>query len=106
MAEIIAVVTPQNNGKLATDLLKLATRPERHRYVFFMSSLFRGKTRLPQFEQHEVQVWSVDAYSQLVAISGPPKPRKCSPFSCGDLNAKTAPYRWIGFRSLIRWLTS
>ena len=59
-AETFAAVTPRNNGKLAADLLKLATRQESHRYVFFMSPLFQGNKRLPQFEQHGVQVWSVD----------------------------------------------
>jgi len=46
-------------GALYSDTL-LATRPERHRYVFFMSPLFQGNKRLPQFEQSGVQVWSVD----------------------------------------------
>jgi len=59
-AETFAAVTPQNNGKLAKDLLKLAARPEMYRYVFFMSPLFRGNKRLSQFEQHGVEVWSVD----------------------------------------------
>jgi len=59
-AETFAAVTPRNNGKLAADLLKLAARPERHRYVFFMSPHFQGNKRLPQFEQPGIQVWSVD----------------------------------------------
>jgi hypothetical protein len=59
-AETFAAVTPRNNGKLATDLAKLAARPEVHRYVFFMCPLFPGNNRLPQFEGHGVQVWSVD----------------------------------------------
>lgn len=59
-AETFAAVTPKNNGKLAGDLAKLATRPERFRYAFFMSPLFPGNKRLPQFERDGVQVWSVD----------------------------------------------
>jgi len=59
-AETFAAVNPRNNGKLAADLVKLAGRSEEHRYVFFMSPLFRGNKRLPQFEQPGVQVWSVD----------------------------------------------
>ena len=59
-AETFAAVTPRNNGKLDADLLKLSTRHEKHRYVFFMSPLFQGNKRLLQFEQPGVQVWSVD----------------------------------------------
>jgi hypothetical protein len=59
-AETFAAVTPRNNGKLEADLRKLAARVEQHRYVFFMSPLFPGNKRLPQFEQSGVQVWSVD----------------------------------------------
>jgi hypothetical protein len=59
-AETFAAVTPRNNGKLAADLKKLAMRPERHRYVFFMSPRYPGNERLPAFEQNGVQVWSVD----------------------------------------------
>jgi len=59
-AETFAAVTPRNNGKLAADLAKLAARSETHRYVFFMCPLFRGNNRLPQFEKHGIQVWSID----------------------------------------------
>jgi hypothetical protein len=59
-AETFAAVDPRNNRKLAKDLEKLAHRTERHRYVFFMSPLFAGMRRLPQFERDEIQVWSVD----------------------------------------------
>lgn len=59
-AETFAAVTPRNNGKLAGDLAKLAARPETHRYVFFMSPLFPGNARRPQFERNGVQVWSID----------------------------------------------
>jgi hypothetical protein len=51
---------PRNNGKLAADLAKLSVRRERHRYVFFMSPLFPGNERRPQFERDGVEVWSVD----------------------------------------------
>jgi hypothetical protein len=59
-AETFAAVTPRNNGKLEADLIKLSSRTERHRYVFFMSPAFPGSTRLPQFERSGIQVWSVD----------------------------------------------
>ncbi|MDR6953413.1 hypothetical protein J2X65_002774 [Ancylobacter sp. 3268] len=59
-AETLAAVNPRNNGKLAADLSKLAGRMERHRYVFFMSPLFPGNERWPQFERHGIEVWSVD----------------------------------------------
>ena len=58
-AETFAAVSPSNNGKLAADLAKLALRPERHRYVFFMSPQFPSAGRLPKFERDGVQVWSV-----------------------------------------------
>jgi hypothetical protein len=50
-AETFAAVDPGNNRKLTKDLEKLACRPERHRYVFFMSPKFPGVRRLPQFER-------------------------------------------------------
>jgi hypothetical protein len=49
-------VSPRNNGKLAADLAKLARRPERHRYAFFMSPLFPGNERRPQFERDRIEV--------------------------------------------------
>jgi hypothetical protein len=58
-AETFAVVSPRNNGKLATDLAKMTLRRELHRYVFFMSPQFPKAQRLPQFERDGVQVWSV-----------------------------------------------
>ena len=36
-AETFATVHPRNNRKLEADLAKLASRPELHRYVFFLS---------------------------------------------------------------------
>ncbi|MDY8111077.1 hypothetical protein U0C82_18295 [Fulvimarina sp. 2208YS6-2-32] len=59
-AETFAAVTPGNNGKLAADLAKLASRPERYRYVFFASPRFPGTNRLQKFERDGVEVWSVD----------------------------------------------
>jgi hypothetical protein len=59
-AETFAAVTPRNNGKLEKDLVKLAERPERHRYVFFASPAFPGTKRLQQFDRPGVQVWSVE----------------------------------------------
>lgn len=58
--ETFAAVKPQNNRKLANDLEKLIRRPEKHRYVFFMSPAFRGTKRLERFERGGVEVWSVD----------------------------------------------
>ncbi len=60
-AETFAAVTPGNNGKLAADLAKLATRPERHRYVFFASPRFPGLLRRPGLERDGIEVWSVIA---------------------------------------------
>jgi hypothetical protein len=59
-AETFAAVHPRNNGKLALDLAKLADRPEKHRYVFFMSPRHPGSQRQPALERNGVQVWSVD----------------------------------------------
>lgn len=60
-AETFAAVSPQNNGKLAADLARLALRPERHRYVFFASPRFPGLGRVERLEANGVQVWSVIA---------------------------------------------
>ncbi len=59
-AETFAAVCPTNNRKLAKDLAKLASRPEEHRYVFFLSPRHRGTARLPRLERAGVQVWCVD----------------------------------------------
>jgi hypothetical protein len=59
-AETFAAVHPLNNRKLALDLEKLSKRPETHRYVFFMSPLFRESKRQKDFERDGVQVWSID----------------------------------------------
>jgi len=59
-AETFAAVDPRNNRKLDKDLIKLAGRTERHRYVFFASPMFPCTNRLQQLERGGVQVWSVD----------------------------------------------
>ena len=59
-AEIFAAVHPKNNAKMANDLDKLATRPEPHRYVFFMAPAYPGTARRPGFEKNGIQVWSVE----------------------------------------------
>jgi hypothetical protein len=58
-AETFAAVDPNNNRKLGADLLKLATRVERHRYVFFMSPRYPDFMRRPELEKNDVQVWSI-----------------------------------------------
>jgi hypothetical protein len=59
-AETFAAVKPNNNGKLAADLAKLAKHPEiPHCYVFFISPLFPSIQRQPQLEIDGVEVWSV-----------------------------------------------
>ena len=59
-AETFAAVKPHNNDKLKKDLKKLAVRPEKYRYVFFMSPAYPGNNHLPKFDRNGVQVWSVD----------------------------------------------
>lgn len=58
-AETFAAVRPENNRKLTGDLAKMAARPERFRYVFFMSPLFPKTERQATRERDSVQVWSV-----------------------------------------------
>jgi hypothetical protein len=58
-AETFAAVSPRNNGKLVADLAKLALRPEKHRYVFFVSPRFPKAERLQPLARAGVQVWSV-----------------------------------------------
>lgn len=58
-AETFAAVKPENNRKLAKDLAKLESRPERHRYVFFMSPKFPKTERLPSKEREGVKVYSI-----------------------------------------------
>ena len=58
-AETFAAVDPRNNNKLAADLMKLASRPETYRYVFFLSPRFPEAARQPQLERDGVQVWSI-----------------------------------------------
>ncbi|MGH9917771.1 MAG: hypothetical protein ACRD6W_02695 [Nitrososphaerales archaeon] len=59
-AETFAAVDRGNNKKLVRDLAKMALRPERHRYVFFLSPKYPGTRRHAQLERNGVQVWSVD----------------------------------------------
>lgn len=58
-AETFAAVRPENNRKLTGDLVKMAARPERFWYVFFMSPLFPRTERQAKWERDGVQVWSV-----------------------------------------------
>ena len=71
-AETFAAVNPRNNDKLRGDLAKLAGRTETHRYVFFMSPLFPGNERRPEFEKGGVQVWSVEVdVGRLTSLLNP-----------------------------------
>jgi hypothetical protein len=58
-AETFAAVHPRNNNKLKADLRKLATRPEQHRYVFFVSPAFPDTCRQVALETDSVRVWSL-----------------------------------------------
>ena len=58
--EVFAAVGPHSNGKLAKDLDKLKGRPEKYRYVYFMSSRFPGNKRQFELERDGIQAWSVD----------------------------------------------
>lgn len=58
-AETFAAVDPRNNNKLKKDLMKLATRAERNRYVFFSSPLHPETKRRIELEANGIQVWSV-----------------------------------------------
>lgn len=58
-AETFAAVHPRNNDKLKADLRKLAARPERFRYVFFVSPAFPDTRRQEALEAQGVQVWSL-----------------------------------------------
>lgn len=58
-AETFAAVRPENNRKLANDLAKLESRPEHHRYAFFMSPMFPKTERLPSKEREGVKVYSI-----------------------------------------------
>ncbi len=58
-AETFAAVNPRNNNKLKKDLMKLATRTERIRYVFFTSPLYPEKARRIELETNGIQVWSL-----------------------------------------------
>lgn len=58
-AETFAAVKPSNNRKLAKDLAKLQSRPERFRYIFFMSPSYPSTSRVPKLEKFGIEVWSV-----------------------------------------------
>lgn len=58
-AETFAAVDPRNNRKLFLDLQKMAARPERYRYVFFMSPLYPHAGRQAKLERDDVEVWSL-----------------------------------------------
>jgi hypothetical protein len=58
-AETFAAVDPRNNNKLKKDLMKLATRAESSRYVFFSSPLYQETKRRIELEANGIQVWSV-----------------------------------------------
>ncbi len=58
--DLHAAVWPHSNGKLAKDLDKLKGRPEKHRYVFFMSSRFPGNNRQFELERDGIPAWWVD----------------------------------------------
>lgn len=58
-AETFAAVHPRNNGKLAGDLAKMASRAEPFRYVFFCSPAYPDTQRLPALERDGIEVWSV-----------------------------------------------
>lgn len=57
--ETFAAVDPRNNSKLKKDLAKLATRGDRHRYIFFSSPLYPETKRREELEAGGVQVWSM-----------------------------------------------
>lgn len=59
-AETFAAVHPRNNRKLPADLAKLKSRPERYRYVFFLSPIFPRTERQARFEVPGVEVWSLE----------------------------------------------
>jgi hypothetical protein len=59
-AETFAAVRPQNNRKLDKDLMKMATRHEMHRYVFFLSPIYPRTQRLERLERGGVEVWSLE----------------------------------------------
>jgi hypothetical protein len=58
-AETFAAVDPRNNNKLKKDLMKLATRAEHNRYVFFSSPRYPETMRRIELEANGIQVWSV-----------------------------------------------
>ncbi|NKX47763.1 hypothetical protein HGG67_05925 [Rhodobacteraceae bacterium R_SAG8] len=67
-AETFAAVDPRNNNKLKKDLTKLATRADRHRYVFFSSPRYLDTKRRVELEVDKIQVWSI-----ATAVALPPE---------------------------------
>lgn len=59
-AETFAAVDPRDGRIIDRNVARIAGRLERHRYGFFISPLFPGIERRPEFEHSGVQVWSLD----------------------------------------------
>ncbi|ARE84282.1 hypothetical protein ROSMUCSMR3_02815 [Roseovarius mucosus] len=58
-AETFAAVDPRNNNKLKKDLVKLSTRTEGSRYVFFSSPRYPETKRRIELETNGIHVWSI-----------------------------------------------
>lgn len=58
-AETFAAVDVKNNKKLRRDLEKLALRPERHRYAFFMCPTHAETALCEELGRDGIQVWSI-----------------------------------------------
>jgi hypothetical protein len=58
-AETFAALAPENNKKIARDLVKMANRPEKYRYIFFMSPRFREHSRIEKYCRDGVVVCSI-----------------------------------------------
>lgn len=59
-AETFAAVDPRDGRIIDRNVARIAGRLECHRYGFFISPLFPGLERRPEFEHSGVQVWSLD----------------------------------------------
>lgn len=59
-AETFAAVDPLDGRIIDRNVARIAGRLECHRYGFFISPLFPGIERRPEFEHSGVQVWSLD----------------------------------------------
>jgi hypothetical protein len=69
-AETFAALAPENNKKIARDLVKMAKRLEKHRYIFFMSPRYREHSRVEKYCREGVVVCSV----QVSRLGGVPLP--------------------------------